>query len=175
MMIVWPDQWYHTSGDRIDKADPTQMKRVAVIGAAAAYTVASADDDMAIRLAGEIASNGTRRLGHQFIIAQELLNGATAENFADQYQLARAHVLGTAMAEKETLESVLQLATDQGRIGDTWRRCKRPSTPSARPICRPWKPTWRLRQLGWAPCRSSYGKPTSSDGPAGSFPARPLW
>ena len=118
MMIVWPDQWYHTSGDRIDKVDPTQMKRVAVIGAAAAYTVASADDDMAIRLAGEIASNGTRRLGHQFIIAQEFLNGATAENFADQYVLARAHVLGTVMAEKETLESVLELAEDEGRIGD---------------------------------------------------------
>ena len=35
MMIAWPDQWYHTSGDRVDKADPTQMKRVvAIIGAA---------------------------------------------------------------------------------------------------------------------------------------------
>jgi len=118
MMIVWPDQWYHTSGDRIDKADPTQMKRVAVIGAAAAYTIASADDDMAIRLAGEIASNGTRRLGHQFIVAQGILNGASAENFADQYKLARAHVIGTVMAEKETLESVLQLAEDEGRVGD---------------------------------------------------------
>jgi hypothetical protein len=118
MMIVWPDQWYHTSGDRIDKADPTQMRRVAVIGAAAAYTVASADDDMAIRLAGEIASNGTRRLGHQFIIAQELLNGAAAENVADQYQLARAHVMGTAMAEKETVASVLELADDEERVGD---------------------------------------------------------
>ncbi len=29
MMIVWPDRWYHTSGDRVDKADPTQLKRVA--------------------------------------------------------------------------------------------------------------------------------------------------
>jgi len=118
MMIVWPDQWYHTSGDRIDKSDPTQMKRVAVIGAAAAYTVASADDDMAIRLAGEIASNGTRRLGHQVVIAQELLNGATAGNFADQYALARAHIVGTVMAEKETLGSVLQLADDEGKVGD---------------------------------------------------------
>jgi Zn-dependent M28 family amino/carboxypeptidase len=117
MMIVWPDQWYHTSGDRIDKADPTQMKRVAIIGAAAAYTVASADDDMAVRLAGEIASNGTSRLGHQFIIAQEFLNGSTAETFSDQYELARAHVVGTVMAEKETLESVLQLAEDEGRVG----------------------------------------------------------
>lgn len=118
MMIVWPDQWYHTSGDRIDKVDPTQMKRIAVIGAAAAYTVASADDDMAIRLAGEIASNGTRRLGHQLVIAQELLNGATAENFGDQYKLARAHVVGTVMAETETLESVLQLAHVDDYIED---------------------------------------------------------
>jgi hypothetical protein len=118
MMIVWPDQWYHTSGDRVDKADPTQMKRVAVIGAAAAYTIASADDDMAIRLAGEITSNGTRRLGHQLVIAQEFLNGATAENFADQYQLARAHVLGTTMAEVETVASVMELAGDEGRVMD---------------------------------------------------------
>lgn len=118
MMIVWPDQWYHTSGDRVDKADPTQLKRVAVIGAAAAYTVASADDDMAIRLAGEIVSNGTSRLGHQFIVAQGFLNDATSENFADQYELARAHVSGTIMAEQETVESVLELAEDKGRVGD---------------------------------------------------------
>ncbi|MGD2123751.1 MAG: M28 family peptidase [Gemmatimonadota bacterium] len=116
MMIAWPDQWYHTSGDRIDKSDPTQLKRVAVIGAAAAYTVASADDDMAVRLAGEIASNATRRLGHQFIVAQGLLNDAAADDLADQYQLARAHLLGTVMAEEETLESVLQLADDQRRV-----------------------------------------------------------
>jgi aminopeptidase YwaD len=118
MMIVWPDQWYHTSGDRVDKADPTQLKRVAVIGAAAAYTVASADDDMAIRLAGEIVSNGTSRLGHQFIVAQGFLNGATSENFADQYKLARAHVTGTVMAEQETVESVLELAENEGPVGD---------------------------------------------------------
>jgi hypothetical protein len=94
------------------------MKRVAVIGAAAAYTVASADDDMAIRLAGEIASNGTRRLGHQFVIAQEFLNGATAQSLAESYELARAHIIGTVMAEKETLESVLQLADDEDGVAD---------------------------------------------------------
>jgi len=117
MMIVWPDQWYHTSGDRVDKADPTQLKRVAVIGAAGAYAVASADDDMALRLAGEIASNATRRLGHEFVIAQELLNDADAAGMADAYRHARAHIRGSTMAEKETLESVLELATDEGRVG----------------------------------------------------------
>jgi hypothetical protein len=117
MMIVWPDQWYHTSGDRIDKSDPTQMKRVAVIGASAAYTIASADDDMAMRMAGEIASNGTRRLGHQFIVAQGFLNGAEAGGLEEAYWMARAHVMGTTMAEMETVESVLELAEDQGRVG----------------------------------------------------------
>ena len=118
MMIAWPDQWYHTSGDRVDKADPTQLKRVAIIGAAAAYTVASADDDLAIRLAGEIASNATRRLGHQLIIGQELLNDATTEDLTEQYKWARAHIEGTVMAEKETLASVLELGTDKARLGD---------------------------------------------------------
>ncbi len=124
MMIVWPDQWYHTSGDRVDKADPTQLRRVAVIGAAGAYTVASADDDMAIRLAGEIASNGTRRLGHQLVIAQDLLNAATAADLAAQYKHARALIQGTVMAEKETLESVMELASEQGRVGDYVERMK---------------------------------------------------
>jgi len=117
MMIAWPDQWYHTSGDRIDKADPTQLKRVAIIAAAGAYTVAIADDDMAIRLAGEIASNATRRLGHQLIMAQERLNQATLDNLPEQYKWALAHVEGTTIAEKATLESVLQLAEDGRRVG----------------------------------------------------------
>jgi hypothetical protein len=55
VMIAWPDHWYHTSGGRADKADPTQMKRVAIIGAAGACTVASADDDMAVRVAEALA------------------------------------------------------------------------------------------------------------------------
>lgn len=117
MMIAWPDQWYHTSGDRPDKADPTQLKRVVVIGAAAAYAVASADDDMAIRLAGEIASNATRRLGHELIIAQELSTHADAASLAGAYQHGRARIQGTVMAEEATLESVLQLATDRARVG----------------------------------------------------------
>ena len=43
VMNTWPDQWYHTSQDRPDKIDPTQMKRATIITAAAAYTIASAE------------------------------------------------------------------------------------------------------------------------------------
>ncbi|MFC1555567.1 M28 family peptidase [candidate division KSB1 bacterium] len=118
MMIAWPDQWYHTSGDLADKSDPTQMKRVAVIAAAAAYTIANADDDMAIKIAGETTSNGTRRLGHQLVVALEGLNKATAATLADAYAEARTLLEGHVSNEKATLATVIELATDTKKVGD---------------------------------------------------------
>ncbi len=116
MMIAWPDQWYHTSGDRVDKADPTQMKRVVVIGAAAAYTIANADDEMAKKIASEIASNGTRRLGHQLVVGIEDLNNATAEIFTDACKLAQNRIKAAVKNEKETLASVLELAKNKKAV-----------------------------------------------------------
>jgi hypothetical protein len=117
MMIVWPDKWYHLSGDNADKADPTQMKRVAIIGAAAAYTIANADDDMAIKIAGETASNGSRRLGHQFVVGLEILNKAESETLAQSYKQARLHVEMAMINEKKTLESILELAQNKTTVG----------------------------------------------------------
>jgi len=110
MMIAWPDKWYHTSGDTADKADPTQLRRAAAIGAAGAYTVATADAAGAETIAGEIASNATRRLGHTLVVAMETLNKATAETFAEDSAYARGIVEAAVMNEKETLASVLELA-----------------------------------------------------------------
>ncbi len=117
MMIVWPDKWHHLSGDNADKADPTQMKRVAIIGAAAAYTIANADDDMAIKIAGETASNGSRRLGHQFVVGLEILNKSESETLAQSYKQARLHVEMAMINEKETLESILELAKNKTTVG----------------------------------------------------------
>ena len=118
MMITWPDPWYHTSGDRVDKTDPTQMKRIAIIGAAGAYTVASADDDMAIKIAGEVTSNGTRRLGHQLVVALEILNKATAEDLGKAYNKAWIHVKTAVDNEKSTLDSVNELAENKTAVGN---------------------------------------------------------
>jgi Zn-dependent M28 family amino/carboxypeptidase len=57
MMITWPDLYYHTSQDIADKCDPTELKRVCFIGAAAAYTIAIADESMALKIAGEVTGN----------------------------------------------------------------------------------------------------------------------
>ena len=116
MMIAWPDRWYHTSGDTVDKADPTQLKRVAAIGAAAAYTIASADDDMALKIAGEITSNGTRRLGHQFVVGLEKINSASGKNLREAYKMARLHVEMAVSNEQNTLKSILELAEDKAKV-----------------------------------------------------------
>jgi len=118
MMIDWPDRWYHTSGDHVDKTDPTQLKRVSIIAAAAAYTIAGADDEMAIRIASETASNATRRLGHQLARGLVEVDAAGAESLAAAYKSARAYLDATALNEKDTLETVNELAGDRKRVGD---------------------------------------------------------
>lgn len=118
MMIAWPDQWYHTSGDHVDKSDPTQLKRVVVIGAASAYTIATADDNMAIRIAAEICGNAARRLSHQFERGIQELNGVAAETLAVAYKLARIYLDASATNERNTVETVRQLAIDKKQVDD---------------------------------------------------------
>jgi aminopeptidase YwaD len=116
MMIAWPDQWYHTSGDVIDKADPTQLKRAVVIGAAAAFTIANADDDMAVRIAGEIAGNAVRRMGHQLIVANDLINGSNAGDLEEKYKKAVWLLEANIANEKATLESVYELSSSKALV-----------------------------------------------------------
>ena len=117
MMIAWPDRWYHTSGDLPDKSDATQLKRAVAIGAAGAYTVANADDNMAVKIAGEIASNAARRLGHYLVVGLEALNKAADKTLLDAFKEARGYVEGGMLNEKDTLDSILQLAADKAGVG----------------------------------------------------------
>lgn len=117
MMIAWPDRWYHTSGDRPDKSDPTQLKRVVTIAAAAAWTIAAAGDEETLRIAAEIASNASRRLGHQQAVALQWLERAGAADLPEAARRARAQLRGSLLAELATLASVAELAEDAARVG----------------------------------------------------------
>jgi aminopeptidase YwaD len=116
MMIAWPDQWYHTSGDLVDKADPTQLKRAVVIGAAAAYTIADADDDMAVKIAGEVTGNAARRLGHQMGVAMDMISRSGAEDLAVNYKKAVSLIEAHILNEKATLKSVGELESSPGAL-----------------------------------------------------------
>ncbi len=125
MMIAWPDQWYHTSGDLADKSDPTQLKRAAIIGAAGAYTVASADSALAMKIAGETTSNATRRLGHQLVVGLEILNKAKPDTLPLEYKRARWSFEAAIMNERETLDSIIELAPGDKSLADYIVRVKR--------------------------------------------------
>lgn len=118
MMIAWPDLWYHTSGDIADKADPTQLKRAVVIGAAAAYTIANADDDMAVRIAAEVRANGARRIGHQLNVAMDMVSQADMNTLEKTYKEAVNLLLAHQSVEIATLESVYELASSRDMIVD---------------------------------------------------------
>jgi hypothetical protein len=116
MMITWPDQFYHTSEDVADKCDPTQLKRVSVITAASAYTIANADAGMAGKIAAETFSNGVRRLGIQSARALDELSKATKENLDPVYRKVRGYLDAAMINEIETVESTLELAPGDAQL-----------------------------------------------------------
>jgi len=109
-MAAWPDPWYHTSSDLPDKSDPTQLKRVAIIGAAAAYTIAAAGGNEAVRIAGEIAANAGRRLAWQLSRALQRIDQANASTLVADAHRARIYIAAAQKNETNTLETVRELA-----------------------------------------------------------------
>ena len=113
MMITWPDNYYHTSHDNPDKLDATQLKRVIAIAASAAYTIAGADDDMMLKIASEVLSNSTKRIGYQLSLGMDLVNNSNADDFLANAKKAITFIEGSYLNEKATLATVEELASDK--------------------------------------------------------------
>ena len=107
---VWPDQWYHADTDTPDKADPTQLKRAAFIGAACAWTAAYCTDEVASGLAEATAEFGYQRIAQREIPrAMARLLAADRENLAaETAQAARlvAYGAGRELAAIRSIEDV---------------------------------------------------------------------
>jgi aminopeptidase-like protein len=113
VLNTWPDFWYHTSQDSPDKLDPTQLKRSIVLTAAAAYTIAAADDAGAAQIAAEIVGNAAGRIGHQLSRGGEEIKRADADALPAVSKKARGYIEASALNERSTLDSVLELASDK--------------------------------------------------------------
>ena len=110
IMITWPDNYYHTSGDRPEICDPTQLHRAIVLAAASAYTIASADEQGAVQIAAEVAANSAKRMAIKMKQNISDFNNAEAANFAALYVKAKNNQDAMMNNESETLNSVLELA-----------------------------------------------------------------
>ncbi|MDR2810947.1 MAG: M28 family peptidase [Tannerellaceae bacterium] len=109
MMVTWPDNYYHTSGDRPEICDPTQLRRSIVIAATAAYLIASASEEGALRIAGEVSSNAVKRLALIQQLNAKRINEAKAEDLQAVYKRAVFDVEAYAGNEKATLLSIPEL------------------------------------------------------------------
>jgi hypothetical protein len=80
-LTAWPDDFYHSSEDTLDKVDPTQLHRAVVMGLAAVTTLAYADSGQVRDLARLSLAYGRRRIAQSEFSAIRSLMSATKEDF----------------------------------------------------------------------------------------------
>lgn len=109
LLHTWPDPVYHSSHDRPERMDATQMKRIAFIVAATGAVVAGVPEVSPVGVALEVQANGRtrtaeaeRRWGHWLEVAEPEDRLA---RFRD-YQAAQRHWVER---ERQALRTVLQL------------------------------------------------------------------
>lgn len=111
--FTWPDQWYHADKDLPENGDPTEMKRVAFIGAATAWVSAHLTDEMVPGLLDAVSDFGYGRVAERGIPrALEVLDQAAAGTDtgpeARQAAMARAWYI-LAAAVKRELDALLSV------------------------------------------------------------------
>ena len=82
----WPDVHYHTSEDKPNFLDPTQLKRTSMITLCVSLVLATAAPDDALLLAGLTAAHAEVRIGQDLTQASELLRAAPADQLAPAYK-----------------------------------------------------------------------------------------
>jgi hypothetical protein len=110
--FTWPDQWYHADTDTPDKGDPTEMKRVAFIGAASAWASANLTDDMLPDLINAVSDFGYNRLAERGLPkAMEILEGASDGDRTAAAQVAVTVVEGAVAREMGAIRSIHDIHT----------------------------------------------------------------
>ncbi len=109
MMITWPDNQYHTSADRPDKLDATQLKRATVLAATIAYTAATADEPTAIRIATTVEANSARRFSAIYNKQLNELANTPKEELIEAYKTAVFDIQATGISERMTVASTQEL------------------------------------------------------------------
>jgi len=79
-LLMWhfTDVFYHTDNDRIDKVSPAEMKNVGISGLTAAYTLISADENIATATVTQIKTDALIRLKTEFELSKKAITEGKA-------------------------------------------------------------------------------------------------
>jgi hypothetical protein len=105
----WTDNFYHSSGDIAEMADPTEMKRIAFTGAAGLYYLANAGADEARELAWEVEANGVKWMAEVTRQSVRLLQ-VNATEIHERHKAAQNKVTGAFNRARGALQAVLELS-----------------------------------------------------------------
>jgi aminopeptidase YwaD len=148
MFLCWPDMWYHTSGDTPDKSDPTQLKRVVFIGAAAAAFLANAGSMEVQKMAAETSGRAIARLGLDKLRAERMLVEAGPKDIHESLKEALNVVDQAFNRENEALASIRFFIKEDAALEGMLKR-KVSSLEGLRPtFVRDVEETYRFRCLG---------------------------
>ena len=105
----WPDNFYHSSDDRIAYVDPTELKRVGVMAASAFSYLANAGVPEAKQLAWEAAANGEKWIAEVARQSVRLL-GEDPAKIHIRHRASQEKVQAAFARAQGGIESVLTLA-----------------------------------------------------------------
>lgn len=118
----WGDNFYHSSGDRIEQVDPTEMKRVAFVAASAFAYLSTAGTRQAQDLAWEATLNGQKWIAEVTRQSVRLMRDDPTR-LAEQFKAARTKLNGAFDRSAGGVESVVALSADE-RVAATVKRSK---------------------------------------------------
>lgn len=104
--LVWPDRYYHTSGDKPEICDPTQLKRSSFLAAAAAVYLSDDCPHKSRRLAGEVFNRAQSRIIQEMKRSFDHMNRAQGESIHKEYREVVNIIEQAYLRESATLESV---------------------------------------------------------------------
>jgi hypothetical protein len=108
MLLQWPDLFYHTSMDTIDKVSEDSLKRIGWITTVAALTLANATAETAFFLANQTASEGITRIEDTAReAAEELLKKKEDPKLKDKPADLAKELAKTALRYKNKMEHVM--------------------------------------------------------------------
>jgi hypothetical protein len=110
--FTWPDQWYHADTDTPDKGDPTEMRRVAFIGATSAWVSANLTDEMLPGLLDVVSDFGFNRVAERGIPkAMEILKTHASGDPEAALALAVKVIEAAVAREHDALRSIEEVHT----------------------------------------------------------------
>jgi hypothetical protein len=110
--FTWPDYWYHADTDTPDKGDPTQMKRIAFIGAATAYASANCTDTTLAGMIEACTAFGFKRFAERGLSkALNLMNGSDKQSFEQNFLTAKKIVDVSLSRETNAIISLREISS----------------------------------------------------------------